>query len=379
MLYAVAEVRGQKRFEFFPLILLTTLFPRRRLDIIQTVMISIIVPIYNAQAYIDQCIKSVLNQSFQDIELILINDGSTDESLKKCHSWEDDPRVIIISTENHGVSFARNLGLQKASGKWVMFLDSDDYLLDNCLEDLMAMVSPDTQEVIAAYIDNGPEYKKALHQSVTADSVRRMSLDNTNNQLLPAFYEVKPLSLSACWSKLFRNDVIRENAVGFHEELQLSEDTLFNLDYLACIDNVIVSNLPVVYYRRNTSSVTKVFAAKHLADRFRFFNILKERKYRDAPVHIISLLFFEICKIERYSQGTERKRLEKEIVNYLSENVNILNSIRNLSLSSGKWQNPVYMAAAICFRYKVYCAGFALLRIYSVATQGEINKLTAKG
>lgn len=341
-------------------------------------MISIIVPVYNAQAYIDQCIKSVLNQSYSNIELILINDGSTDDSLKKCRFWETDPRVTILSTENRGVSSARNLGLQKASGKWILFLDSDDSLLDNCLETLMTMVSPDTQEVIAAYADNEPGSKEILRQSVSADSVCRMCLDHINNQLLPAFYEIKPLSLSSCWAKLFLKDVIQENGIRFHEDLRLSEDTLFHLDYLACIETVVVSNLPVVFYRQNNSSVTKVFKANQLAQRFRFFNILKERNHPGSAVHILSLLLFEICKIERHARGCERIQLEKEIISYLSENTEILYSIESLSLSRGTWQNPAYQAAVICFRHKLYWAGFSLLRIYSVVTQGEINQLTTK-
>lgn len=341
-------------------------------------MISIIVPVYNAQLYIDQCIESVLTQSFQDIELILIDDGSTDESLKKCRFWESDPRVILISTENHGVSSARNLGLQKASGKWIMFLDSDDYLLESCLEHLMAMVSPDIQAVIAAYDDDTPGHDKVLHQSVTADSVQKMVLDPINNRLLPAFYEIKPLSLTSCWAKLFLNDVIRANEIRFREELRLSEDTLFHLEYLSCIDNVLVSSLPVIYYRRNTSSVTKVFNTAHPANRFLFFDALKEREYQDAAVHIISLLFFEICKIERYLKGRERKLLENEIAGYLSKNMDILHNVGKLSLSAGKWQNLFYKAAAICFRHKIHWAGFVLLRVYAAVTQGEINKLTAK-
>ena len=78
-------------------------------------MVSVIVPVYNARDSIDDCIRSVLNQSSKSVELILVNDGSTDGSLKKCRIWEHDPRVTILSGENHGVSHARNLGLKKAS------------------------------------------------------------------------------------------------------------------------------------------------------------------------------------------------------------------------------------------------------------------------
>lgn len=344
----------------------------------QNVTVSVIVPVYNARAYLDPCVKSVLSQSFQDMELILVDDGSTDGSLGKCRFWETDPRVRVISTENRGVSHARNVGLQKACGKWILFLDSDDFLLDNCLENLLATVSPETQAVIASYVSGEAGPEKLLHQSVDADAVIRMSLDGINNRLFPDFYEGKPLALTACWSKLFLNEVIRKNAIRFHEDLRLSEDTLFNLEYLACIDRAVVSNLPVTFYRVNTSSVTKVFRAEHLANRFLFFDLLKERQYPDAPVHIVSLLFFEICKIERLTKGRERNLLETEIAGYLSNNDDVLHSVKKRSLSKGKWQGYAYAAAAFCFRRKLFWAGFRLLRIYGFLTQGEINKLTAK-
>ena len=342
----------------------------------QNPLISIIVPVYNARRYIDQCVKSVLSQSFRDLELILVNDGSTDESLEKCRAWESDPRVTVISTENRGVSHARNTGLEKASGKWILFLDSDDYLLDDALEKLMERVLPDTREVIAAYAGDGSGDVKILCGSVEADHVRRMTLDPVNNHLLPDFYEMKPLSLTACWAKLFLNDVIRENGIRFHEELRLSEDTLFHLAYLRCIDHALVTNLPVMYYRQNTSSVTKVFNEKHLSNRIRFFNILEEEKDPDAAAHILPLLFFDICKIQRYAAGEDRKRLEREVIRYLSEHGELLRSVGNRSLSCGRWQKAAYKAAAKCFERGAYRAGFAVLRLYSAVTQGEISKIT---
>lgn len=331
----------------------------------QPAMFSIIVPVFNAEAYIEQCIQSVMSQSYQDVELIIVNDGSTDGSLQKCLAWKDDARIKIISTENCGVSHARNLGLQIASGKWVMFLDSDDYLMENSLENLMALTAPDVQEIVASYTSGEPKEGMHLYQSVSAASLYKMSLDSVNNKLLPEFYEVKSMSFAACWAKLYLNRVIQENGIRFHEGLCLSEDSLFNLDYLACIENAVVSNLPVLFYRENSASVTKVFSAKHIANRFRFFDILKERYDQDAAVTVLSLLFYEICKIEKSTKGHERKRLEEEIIGYLSKNMDILHSAGKRSLSKGKWQRHVYRAAAICFGCKAYRAGLTLLRVYA--------------
>ena len=98
-------------------------------------MISIIVPIYNSENYLDRCIKSALNQTVPDIELILINDGSTDKSSMICHNWAViDERVKVYDLENHGVSYSRNYGISKSIGEYLYMLDSDDYLAPDTLE-----------------------------------------------------------------------------------------------------------------------------------------------------------------------------------------------------------------------------------------------------
>ena len=331
--------------------------------------VSIIVPVFNAEEYIEQCIKSCLEQSYQDIELILVDDGSTDGSLAKCLLWKADPRVQIVSIENHGVSFARNLGLKKASGKWILFLDSDDYLLENCLEKLMSLVSADTQQIIAAYTDGEVKEAELFCQTASADEISRLCLDPINHRFRSSFYEEKPVSWVSCCNKLYLNRVIQENALAFCEGLRLSEDMLFNMDYLSCISEVIVTNIPVVYYRSNAQSVTKVFRAGHMDDRIRLFRILQERECENISVYVLSTLFWEICRMESQTSGNERKRLEKVVCDYISENQDFFFAARNLSLSKGKWQRMVYKMAAICFRYKVYFAGFFILRLYAVATK----------
>lgn len=333
--------------------------------------VSIIVPVFNAEKYIEQCIKSCLDQSYKDIELIIVNDGSTDGSLAKCLQWKTDPRVQIVSIENHGVSFARNLGLRRASGKWILFLDSDDYLLENCLEKLMSLVSADTQQIIATYTEGEVKEAELCHQTVSADEISRLCLDPINHRFQSSFYEEKPASWVSCWNKLYLNRVIQENAIAFYEGLRLSEDMLFNMDYLSCIREVVITNIPVVFYRSNEQSVTRAFRPSHLDDRMRLFRILKEREYEHASVYVISILFWEICRMETETSGNTRKQLEKIVCDYFLENKEILLAVRNLSLSNGKWQRMVYKMAAICFRYKVYFAGFFILRLYAVVTKGK--------
>lgn len=336
----------------------------------QTAQISVIVPVYNAETYLDECIRSILCQSWRDLELILVNDGSTDGSLKICRHWARDPRVKLLSTENHGVSHARNLGLQIAAGEWILFVDSDDYLLEGCLEKLVSLTAPDAQLILADYTSSAPELRPHRHGTVSAASLGSMTLDPINNRLLPGFYESKPMSFSACWARLYRGRVIREKNLRFHEGLRLSEDTLFNLDYLSCIDTVVVTDLPVLYYRHPPSSVTSVFNAGQLTDRFRFFDLLQERHEDGTAVHILSLLFLEICRIERSAAGPARRQLEQRISGYLSRNSVLLRHTKARILSQGRWQRLFYHAAAFCFRHGTHSAGFFVLRVYSFLAEG---------
>ena len=341
----------------------------------QTVKLSIIVPVFNAEPFIEQCIRSVLDQPWRDLELILVNDGSTDSSLQICLQWEADPRVRILSTENRGVSHARNMGLDVAAGEWIMFLDSDDYLLEGCLEKLMALCSPDAQEVLAYYTRVEPEAHAHMHTEVSAGAIYKMSLDPINNALLPEFYEARPASLASVCARAYRGSVIREKGIRFHEGLRVSEDMLFNLDYLSCIERVVITDLSVLYYRCNTTSVTKIFQAGHLADRFCFFDILKQRQDADAAVHMASVLFYEICKIERYTRGHERRQLEQQISGYLAQNRDTFRRTRRRALSEGRWQRWFYKAAAVCFGNGLDAAGFGCLKLYSVITKGDVNNV----
>ena len=114
--------------------------------------ISIIVPVYNAEKYLRHCLDSILNQSFQDFELLLVDDGSKDRSGKICDEYaEKDKRVSVWHQENQGVSVARNVGLEHAQGEWIYFPDSDDIVIENALEIMMKMCVEDIDYVMCGY------------------------------------------------------------------------------------------------------------------------------------------------------------------------------------------------------------------------------------
>ena len=110
--------------------------------------VSVVVPIYNVEKYLPKCIETIQTQSYENLEIILVNDGSTDSCLKICEKYKkDDERIIIVNKKNGGLSDARNYGIEKATGKWITFIDSDDYVEKDYIETLINLSNSDDYDV----------------------------------------------------------------------------------------------------------------------------------------------------------------------------------------------------------------------------------------
>ena len=203
-------------------------------------MISIIIPVYNAARYLRACIDSILSQSFNDYELILVNDGSTDESLSILSEYEKTYSAIkLIDGPNEGVSKARNKGLARASGDWIAFVDADDYLLPGALTTLSQRALTTNADVVLA---NAMKLKDG-----------QMSLLHSwPDEVLPC--DVTSIRHFALWGYLFRADVIRENKVRFIDGLAYSEDRLFIYQLIPCCREIAYCREAVYVYRLNTTS-----------------------------------------------------------------------------------------------------------------------------
>lgn len=260
--------------------------------------VSVIVPLYNAAQYLHQCIKSILSQSFKDFELILIDDGSTDDSLKICKSYEQsDNRIIVISETNGGVSKARNRGLNVAKGKWIAFVDADDYFLDDALSVL---------------------YDRAIQTG--ADLVLANALKLKNGKL-NELHKLKDGVLSnvimsvnhlALWGYLFNADIIRKYRLRFIEGLAYSEDRIFIYQMARYCKTIAFCNKPIYIYRINETSACSSKdgvrkACHHIDAAFYLKQLALTYQKTDKPVynclcrqskHLIHLglyLFVEIC------------------------------------------------------------------------------------
>ena len=212
--------------------------------------ISIIVPVYRAEKVLHYCIDSILNQKFTDFELILVDDGSPDNSGNICDEYaEKDKRVKVIHKQNGGVSSARNAGIEVAQGEYICFVDSDDYLEKDYLEILIETKKkfPDYDSVWCGF-QTVEDYNGKNNKVVIAENNTKFSCYSLEDIML---LHEKWLEASPC-NKLFDKGIIINNKIKFPDDLSLGEDLLFNFEYLDCSEGkIVVINKPLYNYIRD--------------------------------------------------------------------------------------------------------------------------------
>ena len=197
---------------------------------------SVIIPIYNAERTLERCLGSLLGQGYDDAEIILINDGSADNSGAICKKYAElDQRIRYVHKSNGGVSSARNAGLELASGKYVLFVDSDDAVENSYFERLDRLDCEDCYDFIwFSYI------KKGVH---SAEVVLTPKTAENREECAQIFGDaICRKTMNSPWNKRYRNEIIQRNNIRFHTALSIGEDTLFNLTYALCCNKCLVSS-----------------------------------------------------------------------------------------------------------------------------------------
>ena len=222
-----------------------------RTDMDGNVKVTIIVPAYNVEQYIKKCAETILNQTYNNIELIIVDDGSTDNT--PCVIDEiakTDIRVIIIHKQNGGVSDARNTGLDIATGEYVMFVDGDDYLSEDCVEYMLDIVD----NTNANFCLSKNCYTKNNESQVNNDKIEKISSLNATALLL------SPNVIVGCWNKIYKKTFLDDNKMRFSTNLFYGEGLSFITTAAQLSDCVGVGCKKVYYYRRNNElSATSKF------------------------------------------------------------------------------------------------------------------------
>ena len=286
--------------------------------------ISIIVPVYNVEKYLRKCIDSILNQTFKDFELILIDDGSTDESGKICDEYNlKDNRIKVIHKENGGLSSARNAGLDIAQGEYIGFVDSDDWIELDMYEELYKICKENDTDVGIVGINYGGASEKKKSKKIEIYS-NKLILDDL------VYNKGKEITWPA-WNKLWLKKVIGESRF---KEGRIYEDGLFLYSLSSKIKKVAKIDYEAYNYRMDNESITRSKISKKQVDFL--YNTLDIYKFLPSPykeeMFIRDLIrYTEYILLEMIKQKNINKDIIKEIKKFYNDNFKMVKKENKLS------------------------------------------------
>lgn len=309
-------------------------------------LVSIIVPVYNGEQHIKRCIKSILSQSYSDIELIVVDDGSRDNSPWILDTMAaEDGRIRVFHIENGGVSRARNFGLDKASGEFVMFVDCDDYIDEDTVRRLYLLFADDVDMTQCTY--------KIVDDSGNSSSFYSIK-DGTyegRESILTAFFDIQ--ILQSCWAKLYRSSLLE--GLRFDSRYAVGEDDYFSFCVCKRAKKIKTVNEPYYCYYENQGSVMRAaLAEKH----FQIFDILdiqlseckgEQKLYTRCAVKDVQISNMHIYRI--FSDGAMYDKFEK-LKNRISMHKKIIFSSKEFSVREKLVFALLIYAPRLYFRLK---------------------------
>ena len=213
--------------------------------------VSIIVPVYRVAETLGRCVDSILHQEFKDLELLLVDDGSTDGSAALCDAYaRQDDRVRVFHQQNQGVSAARNLGLQYAQGEYLQFADSDDWLAPDATKRLVSAAQENRCDLVI-----GDFYRVIGNRVAQKGDIQDSAV--LTRQEYAAYMMENPADFyyGVLWNKLYRRDIVEQYHLRMNTDLTWCEDFLFNLEYIAHAERFYALQIPIYYYVRTRGSL----------------------------------------------------------------------------------------------------------------------------
>lgn len=257
-------------------------------------LVSIIVPLYNGEQTIERCLASIRNQSYKNIEVLIVNDGSKDHSMKVLKKFkESDPRFHILNKGNSGVSDSRNLGMKNAKGKYLQFVDSDDWLVKDATETFVTAAETHHCDMIITDYHRVVNHKIYIRGHIPEEGLlSRLEFAEYMMKAPANFY------YGVMWNKFFRTEIVKSHKLKCSRDLNWCEDFLFNLEYLQYVKDVYVVKKPIYYYVKTKGSLvatqvnlrqtirTKGILFDYYKDLYKSMDIYDENKLRIQMFYI---------------------------------------------------------------------------------------------
>lgn len=287
----------------------------------EKIKISVIVPVYNVEKYVEECLESILNQSMKEIEIICINDGSTDSSLKFLNNYKKKyENIKIINQENGGLSNARNIGFSFSEGEYIFFIDSDDFFCDmNILETFYKKAKEKNLDFIEGnfnfyYSDKKKKIKARKNEVeeilVKGEERYRYLIENK-------------LYASVVWNKLYKKDFLLKNKINFTEKI-LYEDVDFSYKVYHSAKKILCEGMPIINYRQRENSIMSDLKLDRINDYFKIIDSIESfatsnSLNKKTSNYIISSIILKILYKINYLKTMEEKEimLKKIKINYL--------------------------------------------------------------
>ena len=297
----------------------------------ETLKISIIIPVYNVEKYLHQCLNSVINQTYKNLEIICINDGSKDNSSIILNEYlQKDNRIVIVNQKNSGVSSARNKGIRLSTGDFISFIDSDDYLDLNVYEKCVQRIIRDNSDII---IFEKKKRKKFFDYLSINDSFSMIE----GKQIVTYF---------ALWNKIFKRKLINENNLFFKEDIDYGEDDLFRIMSFSLAKRISVLTGVSYHYRIRKDSVShsiekETMITEHIKRiKYLIAFFLEHKFYAQYDYLLYFGLSSTVPVLRKMENKTKTKNYSKEILKIYNDTLN-LKKIQNISDENIKMLNEL--------------------------------------
>lgn len=314
-----------------------------------TKLVSVVVSVYKAEKYLRKCVDSILTQTYPNLEILLIDDGSPDHCGEICDEYRNkDKRIRVIHNENHGVSYSRNCGIKAATGAYLLFVDSDDYVNSTYVEGLVTSIQGydiAISDVVCFWAE-----KKSYILYASVNGVITHQIREDFQKLFCIF--------AAVWGKLYRTAILRQQSVLFDESISNAEDTLFSYEYLKYITTYNISNeAKYIYVRRQDDSLSKHFDwMDNLVQVNRIFTKIKEYLYSRNVEGKENLLWL-LCMYYIIRTNSEYPKYRKRI-----------SFIRKFLGKEYKTRGIKHNLLSMCIRAKIYWPIYLYYKVKSKVT-----------
>lgn len=255
-------------------------------------LVTVVVPIYNVERYLNRCVKSIVGQTYENLEIILVDDGSPDGCPIMCDEWaKTDGRIKVVHKINQGLGEARNTGLQAANGKYIFFFDSDDYVAADLVERCVTVAEAYGADTVVYGRNNIYSDGTVSGGKITVEK-EVYEGQEIKSVLLPGLFSYSMGYGVSAWSKMYSMSIFKENTLRFpSERAVISEDSIFSLDYFAKASKVAVIPDRLYYYVRNDNSLTRTFKSDRQEKNNHFLKIAIDKVNESGlPQSIISHL-----------------------------------------------------------------------------------------